>query len=82
MSPILSYGAVGIIIADKMILVIVPHKLRKLVDFFIKFSEKYNLIIILGLKTDGLYTTTLLSHHCGANISVNTSHLTYLQEMV
>ena len=78
----MSYGAVGIIIADKMILVIVPHKLRKLVDFFIKFSEKYNLIIILGLKTDGLYTTTLLSHHRGANISVNTSHLTNLQEMV
>ena len=57
-------------------------QVKKLVDLVKKFSEKNNLIIVSGVKIDGLYTSSLSSPNREANLSVNTSHFANVQEMV
>ena len=82
MSPIISSGAMGIIKDDKMILIKSDPPVEKLLDFIIQFSNQNNLIIMSGLKTNGLYTTPLLSTNPEANMSVHSSHFANMQELV
>ena len=76
-SPILSNGTVGQIQPIKWFWWTVPQ-VKKLVDFVIKISEENNLIIISGLKNDGLHTNSLPSHYRKSNISVHTSHFAFV----
>ena len=78
----MSTGAMGIIKDDKMILIKNDTPVQKLVDFIIQFSHQNNLIIMSGLKTNGLYTTPLLSTNPEANMSVHSSHFANMQELV
>ena len=72
----------GIIKDDRMILIKNDPPVEKLLDFIIQFSNQNNLIIMSGLKTNGLYTTPLLSTNPEANMSVHSSHFANMQELV
>ena len=65
-----------------MILLKNTPPVEKLVDFVIQFSDQNNFIIMSQLKKNGLYTPLLLSHIPEANMSVHSSHIANMQELV
>ena len=78
----MSTGAMGIIKDNKMILIKNAPPVEKLVDFVIQFSNQNIIIIMSGLKTNGLFTTPLLSTNPEANMFVHSSHFANMKDLV